>query len=122
MTQSTFVAFSFLLFFLTACSTQKPYYNYGEYEQDYYTFKKESSQTSMLQLQQSMEKAIEEKQNSIAKRVPPGMYANLGYLYLKQGKTKKAKESFLKEKQIYPEASRFMNTLIKKIEIAQEKK
>ncbi len=43
------------------------------------------------------------------------MYANLGYLYLKAGQNDKAKDSFIKEKTVYPEAAHFMDRLIQKI-------
>ena len=59
---------------------------------------------------------IANKGESSSGRVPPGMYANLGYLYLKTGNTKKAKENFIQEKSIYPEATFFMNRMINRIE------
>ena len=59
--------------------------------------------------------------NSRSARVAPGMYANLGYIYLKGGNTSKAIESFNKEKAIYPESAHFMDRMIKKIEVAESK-
>ncbi|MDQ7067441.1 MAG: DUF4810 domain-containing protein [Sulfurimonas sp.] len=42
--------------------------------------------------------------------LPTGMYANLGYIYLKGGKTDKAIENFKKEKSIYPGSSSILWT------------
>ena len=47
-------------------------------------------------------------------RVPPGIYANLGYLSLKQNKFDEAVIYFNKEKQTYPQATVFMDKLIEK--------
>ena len=110
-------------FLMSGCSAQpKPLYNYGEYSENYYHAKKELSPESALELQKSIEYSIENAANSRSARVAPGMYANLGYIYLKGGKTDKALESFNKEKLIYPESAHFMDRMIKKIEVAEGKK
>jgi len=110
-------------FLMSGCSAQpKPLYNYGEYSESYYHAKKELSPESALELQKSIEYSIENAANSRSARVAPGMYANLGYIYLKGGKTDKALESFNKEKLIYPESAHFMDRMIKKIEVSEGKK
>lgn len=109
--------------FMSACSPQpKPLYNYGEYSQSYYNSKKELSTDSTLELQKAIEYSIQNAAESRSARVAPGMYANLGYMYLKSGKTDKAIESFNKEKAIYPESAHFMDRMIKKIEVAEGNK
>lgn len=114
------LAFSILL--MSGCATKKPLYNYGEYSQAYYNYKKNTSPESELALQKAIEEAIQNVGDGQANRVAPGMYANLGYIYLKQGNSKMARESFIKEKTIYPESTHFMDRLIKKIDAAEEKK
>jgi len=109
-------------FLMTGCSSQpKPLYNYGEYSESYYHSKKELSAESALELQKSIEYSIENAADSRSNRVAPGMYANLGYIYLKSGNSAKAIESFNKEKSIYPESAHFMDRMIKKIEATEEK-
>lgn len=109
--------------FMSGCSSQpKPLYNYGDYSESYYHAKKELSPDSALELQKSIEYSIENAANSRSGRVAPGMYANLGYIYLKGGKSDKAVESFNKEKTIYPESAHFMDRMIKKIEVAEGEK
>jgi len=110
-------------FLMSGCSSQpKPLYNYGDYSESYYHSKKELTPDSALELQKAIEYSIENAADSRSARVAPGMYANLGYIYLKAGKTDKAIESFNKEKKIYPESAHFMDRMIKKIEIAEGKK
>ncbi len=105
---------------MSGCSSQpKPLYNYGDYSESYYHAKKELNAESALELQKAIEYSIENAADSRSARVAPGMYANLGYIYLKGGKTDKAIESFEKEKKIYPESAHFMNRMIKKVETAE---
>jgi hypothetical protein len=44
--------------------------------------------------------------------VPPGVYAELGYIYNLQNNTKEAIKLFDLEKQVYPESTVFMDLLI----------
>jgi len=109
-------------FVMSGCGAQpKPLYTYGNYSESYYSSKKDVGTNTALELQKSIEYAIENANESRSGRVAPGMYANLGYIYLKSGKTDKAIESFNKEKSIYPESAHFMDRMIKKIEVAEGK-
>ena len=111
-----------LSFIISGCSSKpKPLYTYGNYSESYYASKKDVSADTALKLQKSIEFAIENAGESRSGRVAPGMYANLGYIYLKGGKTDKAIESFKKEKSIYPESAHFMDRMIKKIEASEGK-
>lgn len=111
-----------IAFVVSGCGQPKPLYTYGNYSNSYYNLKKDNNADTALELQQSIEYAIEHSEESLSGRVAPGMYANLGYIYLKGGKTNKAIESFTKEKSIYPESAHFMNRMIKKIEATEGKK
>jgi len=117
-----FFVLAFIAYITSGCSNQpKPLYTYGDYSEAYYASKKELTPESALKLQKSIEYAIEHSGESSSRRVAPGLYANLGYIYLKAGNTTKAIESFKKEKAIYPEAAHFMKRMIKKVEVAQGK-
>ncbi|MEJ2468715.1 MAG: DUF4810 domain-containing protein [Campylobacterales bacterium] len=106
---------------MSGCAQKKPLYNYGTYSESYYEHKQEMTDDSALALQKAIEEAIENAKEGTSGRVPPGMYANLGYLYLKSGNSKQAIASFNKEKTIYPESAHFMDRLIKKVETAEGK-
>lgn len=114
------VALIIVAMIITGCTTQpSPLYAYGNYNDSYYAYKKNASPEALLEFQKSIETAIENSSNSRSGRVPPGMYANLGYLYLKAGKPNDAISSFTKEKTIYPESALFMNRIINKIQVAE---
>ena len=48
--------------------------------------------------------------------VPPGIYAELGYLELASGNTAEAKRLFKQEKARWPESGLFMDRMIRKID------
>lgn len=112
---------SITAFFMSGCvSKPTPLYNYQDYSEKYYYEKKELTPESSLALQKAIEEAIQNKNNSRSGRVPPGMYANLGYIYLKARKSQEAVVNFEKEKEIYPESTYFMDRMIQKVKIAEE--
>lgn len=105
---------------MTGCASKPTaLYNYDGYSQSYYAYKKSPSEDSLAALIKVIEEDIENVNESVSQRVPPGLYAKLGYLYLKSGDKKKAVALFEKEKALYPESSKFMNTLINKVEVSQ---
>jgi hypothetical protein len=111
----------FLIFILTGCSERpKPLYHYGSYSESYYASKKYPGEVSAITLENAMQESIDNAQESQSGRVPPGMYANLGYRYLKNGKSAQAISLFIKEKRLYPESAHFMDRMIKKVEASQK--
>ena len=102
--------------FLSGCKSTPPMYMYENYSESFYALKKESGHESDAQWQSSLE-SIVKKSNAKAVRVPPGIYANLGYIQLKSSNYPKAIAFFEQEKSIYPESSRFMENLIKKAKV-----
>ena len=114
------ILFAFVIALSTGCTTHNTaLYNYENYSESYYAYKKDPSVASQLELQKSIELAIQNAQNSQSRRVAPGLYANLGYIYLKEGKNKLAIENFQKEKALYPESAHFMDRMIKKVELLE---
>lgn len=112
------------LILISGCSSNrpKPLYNYENYGQSYYSYKKTMTPETTLAFQESIEKIIAGTESSSSGRVPPGMYANLGYIYLKGGKSSEAIINFTKEKTIYPESSHFMDRIINKIKAIEGEK
>jgi hypothetical protein len=120
---SSFVAAFSAAFLLSACSNQpKPLYNYGDYSDSYYGAKKNVSEESALELQKAIEFSIENTAEGSSERVPPGMYANLGYMHLKSGKNAEAISYFEKEKSTYPESAHFMDRMIQKVHTLEGEK
>jgi len=118
-----FISFVAILLITAGCASHNTaLYNYENYSENYYADVKAHNAESQLQLQKSIEQAIENANDSQSGRVAPGLYANLGYIYLKEGQNKKAIESFKKEKALYPESAKFMDRMIKKVEMLEENK
>ena len=108
------LAISLSVVLVSGCvSTPKPIYDYGAYSESFYAMKKDSGAENSEQWRVELENIIT---NSHAQslRVPPGVYANLGYIFLKANNTEKAISYFEEEKNIYPESEIFMKNLIKK--------
>lgn len=99
----------------TVGCAQKRMYYWGNYSSTLYDYRKNTSDATLLKHMQELENiVVKSKDNN--KRVPPGLYGELGYFYLKTNKKKKAIEYFNLEKQLYPESSVLMNRLIQKSE------
>ena len=101
---------------MSGCNSTPPMYEYGEYSESYYALKKESGEQSNSEWKASLEEVIE-LSNARAIRVPPGVFANLGYIHLKSNNNEKAIQYFEREKSTYPEATKFMDNLIKKAKL-----
>ncbi|MCI2282621.1 DUF4810 domain-containing protein [Colwellia sp. MSW7] len=101
----------------TGCANKvKPMYEYGEYSETFYTMKRDVGENSLKEWKVTLEDVIQ-RSGEQSLRVPPGVYANLGYLYLKVNDSRTAISYFELEKSIYPESVIFMNNLISKIKV-----
>ncbi len=100
--------------FITGCITKPPsMYEYGNYSESYYAMKKDSGETTQAEWKIALEEIItKSKEKSL--RVPPGVYANLGYIHLKINNIDNAISYFKEEKLVYPESTKLMDTLINK--------
>lgn len=103
-----------LLFFF-GCSAKKQMYYWGDYSDSLYHSKKEPGVESLTKHKEVLENIVEESKNRNL-RIPPGICAELGYLYAANNNTRKAVELFQMEKQTYPESTIFMNRLIMQAE------
>ena len=91
----------------------KDMYYWGEYEsilQDMYTEPGSAGfDVQIEKLTTDIQRAADD-----GKPTPPGIYAHLGFVYATQGNSVKAKQSFIKEKKLYPESATFINGLMKR--------
>lgn len=107
-----FMLFAFCIS-TTACI--QTMYHWGGYEESMYKIDTESSEEDQKEALLMIQTTIEEAEEG-GWKVPPGVYAHYGYLMLKQGNNKEAKELFLKEKEHFPESAYFMDSLVKLLE------
>lgn len=105
----------FFVFLLTSCATQQSLYDWGVYDEVVYSYLKKSDEDSEKNLLKEYEKLIAKPKGS-RKVPPPGVCADLGYLFIKQGNPQKGKELLEKEIAYYPESSVFIERVIKRID------
>ncbi len=104
-----FVVFLIGIFF-AGCIPQKMYH-YGNYSQTLYSFEKNQNDEALVNHKQELEKIISESEVKNLP-VPPGIYAELGYIYLKANNSKEAIRLFQLESQLFPESKYLMDRLI----------
>lgn len=102
-----------LVVLLASCGTTRMYSWYNQQE-DYYNYVKKSDKESMENLIKTYDMIIT-KQTESRGIVPPGIYADYGYLLLQSGKTKEGKAMLEKEVELYPESAVFVNSLLKRV-------
>ncbi len=108
-----FASITLLLSSLVACSSTPNLYRWGIYEPMLYQSFIEPGAAQPDQ--QAIELSAEiQRSEAEGYRVPPGVHAHLGSLYLAQGDSAQARASFLREKELYPESSVFIDRLLKK--------
>jgi hypothetical protein len=92
------------------CVTQHQHYNWGSYDPSLYDYYK--NPTKVGELSASLQAVIDaaDKNHSA---VPPGIYAEYGYLQMQQGKNQSAVDLFKQEESHWPESKVFMERMIK---------
>jgi hypothetical protein len=95
---------------LAGCVTNHERYDWGTYDPALYAYYKDPTKEAALA--ESLAAIISAADSSHA-LVPPGIYAEYGYLQLQQGKSSAAVELFTQEKAHWPESKVFMDRMIK---------
>ena len=106
----------FIAVLISACAQTE--YHWGGYENALYRYYKSPAE---------LESLAEELKDVIAQgerdeKIPPGIYAELGYVLLAQGKNREAIAYFEKEEKSWPESARLMSIMIKSAETSNNKK
>lgn len=103
---------------LTGCQSTSVFH-WGRYESLVYTsYADPDNATAPIQIE-TLQKDIEKaKKNQL--KIAPGIFAQLGYMYVIAGDRQQAKSAFEQEKTLFPESQVFMDTLIQKLKL-QEK-
>lgn len=97
---------------LVGCSTQpSTMYHWGSYEGLLYTmYHKPGEATPTVQIEQ-LTRDIQEAQEN-GGRIPPGLYAHLGFMYILEGNVGKATDAFNQEKALFPESAVLIDGLM----------
>lgn len=99
--------------FIGGCVANPPLYQWGGYESKLYAGYKD--QTKMDELRSGLETHIASMEAS-GKKVAPGLSAELGTLYLQAGDTAKARASYSRERDAWPESRGLMDAMIKNLD------
>jgi hypothetical protein len=100
---------------LASCTVQKPLYTWDKYDVTSYNYLKNSDEKSTQALIETYQNIIEKQQGSRGV-VPPGVYADYGFILLQDNKTEEGKAMLLKEVELYPESKTFIDRILKMIE------
>jgi hypothetical protein len=103
------------LVLLTACSVQKPLYTWSNYTNSSYNYLKNSDEKSTEELIKTYQEIIE-KQKGSRGVVPPGIYADYGFILLQANKTAEGKAMLMQEIALYPESRIFIERILKMTE------
>ncbi len=100
---------------LSSCSTKQSLYSWDKYQIASYNYLKNSDDKSINQLIETYQRIIENQKGSRGV-VPPGIYADYGFVLLQSDKSEEGKAMLLKEVELYPESKQFIDRILKMIE------
>ena len=105
-----------LFLLISSCAPPTSLYTWGSkkkynYHTASYNYLKISDEESTSKMRASYENIIE-KQKGTRKTVPPGIYADYGFLLVSLNETEKGKEMLKKEIQLYPESTVFITRIL----------
>lgn len=98
-----------MLVLLAGCSTTQ--HHWGNYSGGLYAYYKNPTPDEQRALQEELVRIFEAVEERGAKP-PPGLYAEYGTFMLQQGDYQGAAQYYQKEKQAWPDATRYMDALI----------
>ena len=104
--------FPILLILISSCEVQKPLYSWGKYEAASYSYLKKNDENATQKLIDAYEKVIN-KQNGSRGVVPPGIYADYGFILIQADKIEEGKVMLEKEIALYPESKIFIDRILK---------
>lgn len=106
-----------LVISLSGCATNSGLYEWGGYENDLYAAYKDTTQLEKLRINLEAHTMLLEKNGQ---KVAPGLYAELGTLYLQSGAPTKAIIMYKKERDMWPESKGLMSAMIQNLERRQK--
>lgn len=94
------------------CATQKKgIFYWGDYSKTLYALKKTPNDETLTKHKNELQEIIG-KSAEMNKKVPPGVYAEYGFILAREGDAQEAEKYFKLEAQTYPEATPFMEKLV----------
>lgn len=100
---------------LISCNTTRELYSWYNYEDVTYQYSKKSTDELQVKVLEQYKK-VTDKQKGVRGVVPPGLYAEYGFLLCKTGKKEEGIEFLKKEISLYPESETYISRIIKQLE------
>lgn len=110
MSARTLILTTVFVLMAAGCASHRQRYNWGSYDPSLYGYYKNPAKVD--ELSASLAAVIDAASTDHA-TVPPGIYAEYGYLQLQQGKNLAAVDLFKQEESHWPESKVFMDRMIK---------
>lgn len=98
---------------VAGCAAPRGDYDWGKYEELLYASYKDAANAGQMRVNLETHIAAVEASNG---RVAPGLYAELGTLYLEAGDSDRAIALFTKERDAWPESKGLMDAMIAALE------
>jgi len=99
---------------MAGCNQKPPIYRWGVYEPLlYHMYNKPGKADPGAQVARLSEDI--ERTHAEGKRIPPGVYAHLGYMYYLQGSPGEAQAAFETERKLFPESAVFIDGILKRL-------
>ena len=99
-----------LIFISLAGCVQPALFYWGDYSTSLYEYKKNPDEKTLATHKKALQDIIA-KSPQKRMQVPPGIYAEYGYMLMKEGKETEGEENFNKEISLYPESKVFIQRL-----------
>lgn len=110
-----FVAITVVTLSLASCNTTKNLYSWYNYEDITYQYNKKSTDELQVKVLEQYKK-VTDTQKGVRGVVPPGLYAEYGFLLCKTGKKEEGLELLKKEISLYPESETYISRIINQLE------
>lgn len=109
-----FISSVIILALLSSCAPKtKPLYYWGDYENISYKAVKSNEQNDFDNLLLSFDDIAKNTTKGTSGKIPPGICADFGYFLIKNGKAEEGKQWLVREKELYPESTVFIDQILK---------
>ncbi len=106
---------AFVVMAISSCSTTDTMYSWYNYEDITYQYSKKRTDELKVKVLEQYQK-LTEKQKGSRKVVPPGLYAEYGYMLYMTGKQEEGLKFLKEEIKLYPESEKYISRIIKQLE------
>lgn len=100
---------------IASCTTTSSMYSWHDYEDTTYQYSKKQTDELQVKVLEQYKKMVD-KQKGTRGVVPPGLFAEYGYMLYMTGKHEEGLSFLKKEIQLYPESEVYISRIIKQLE------